>query len=289
MHTLRSGYRPMARAGSINYQVAKIIKAHNGIGQSKLESRNSSGLTAENGHKVSDKFHSYKSLDNARADLKNLGKYAKEQFGIKDMSKIDRTVVESWIKSKDVAFRTASNYLSEIAKVHKHFSLSKEDIKSMRQEFKNNLPKTRELAQQTRAYKHLDRISLSGKNQIAFELQRDYGLRVKEATHINIDRQLHGNTLLYQQKGGKLSEIKLNPTLVSKIKENAINGKFEVNYKTYSRELQKEIEKTGQKYNGTHGIRHSFAQNKLEAGASKKEVSEAMGHNREEITNTYLR
>jgi len=279
----------MTRVGSIGFQVNKILKAHNGIGQSKLESRNTSGLTAENGHKVSDKFHSYKSLDNARTDLTNLGKYAKKQFGIKDMSKIDRTVVENWIKSKDVVYRTASNYLSEIAKVHKYFSLSKEDIKSIRQELKDNLPKTRELAQQTRAYKHLDRISLSGKNQIAFELQANYGLRTKEATHINIERQLHGNTLLYQQKGGKLSEIKLNPTLASKIKENAINGKFEVNYKTYSRELQKEIEKTGQKYNGTHGIRHSFAQNKLEAGASKKEVSEAMGHKREEITNTYLR
>ena len=130
---------------------------------------------------------------------------------------------------------------------------------------------------------------LSDKAQIAFELQRDYGLRVKEATHINLQRQLNQNTLLYAQKGGKMSEITLNPTLVSKIKENALNGRYELNYRTYSRELKIEIEKTGQKFNGTHGIRHTYAQTQLEAGATKQEVSEAMGHTREEITNVYLR
>ena len=279
----------MARAGSINYQVAKIIKAHNGIGQSKLESRNTSGLTAENGHKVSDKFHSYKSLDNVRANLTNLGKFAKDELGIKDMSKIDIEVVKEWIKSKDITYNTASNYLSEINKVHEHLDISKAEVKELRNELKINLQKTAGLANQTRAYKSLDKVILSDKSQIAFELQRDYGLRVKEATHINIERQLHGNTLSYQQKGGKLSEIKLTPTLTSKIKENAVNGKYEINYKTYSRELKKAIEQTGQKYNGTHGIRHSFAQNKLETGNTKQEVSEAMGHVREEITNIYLR
>ena len=93
----------MARVGSINHQVGNIIKAHNGIRQSKLESRNESGLISiESGHKVSDKFHSYKSLDNARNDLKSLGNYAKEKFAIKDMSQINKTVVDNWIRSKDI-------------------------------------------------------------------------------------------------------------------------------------------------------------------------------------------
>jgi len=281
--------RAVARVGSVNHQVGKIIKAHNGIGQSKLENRNTSGLKAENGHKVSDKFHSYKSLDNARADLKNLGNFVKDELGIKDMSKIGVEGIKEWINSKDITYNTASNYLSEINKVHEHLGVSKEEVKELRAELKQNLQRTTDIAKQTRAYKHLDKVQLSDKSQIAFQLQRDYGLRAKEATHINLQRQLNGNTLSYQQKGGKLSEIKLNHTLASKIKENAVNGKYELNYKTYSRELQKEIEKTGQKFNGTHGIRHSFAQNKLEEGYSKQEVSEMMGHTREEITNTYLR
>lgn len=279
----------MARAGSIAYQVSKIIKAHNGISKSKLERRNEIENIGANNQKVSDLFHSYKSLDNARRDLMNLGKFAKEEFGIKNMQNIDKEVIKEWIKSKDVTYRTTSNYLSEISKVREHLSISKEDIKELREEFKESFNKTRELAQQTRAYKNLDKITLPQRSQIAFELQRDYGLRVKEATHINIERQLNGNILSYQQKGGKLSEIKLDPTLISKIKENAINGKYEVNYKTYTKDLKEAIEKTGQKYNGTHGIRHTFAQNKLESGMTKKEVSEALGHNREEITDVYLR
>ena len=52
--------------------------------------------------------------------------------------------------------------------------------------------------------------------------------------------------------------------------------------------FQKQIEKSGQKYNGTHGIRHSYAQKMLETH-SKAEVSKELGHTREEITDTYLR
>lgn len=277
----------MARVGSINHQVGNIIKAHNGIGQSKLESRNSSGLTsAESGHKVSDKIHSYKSLDNIRNDLKNLGNYAKEEFGVKDMSKIDREIVGQWIRDKEISYNTASNYLSEINKVHEHLNISREEVKELRAELKQEL---RENELHTRAYDKLDRIQLPDKSQPAFELQRDYGLRVSAASHINIEKQLNGNTLTYQEKGGKWSEKELTHTLASKIRENAVQGKYELNYNTYRDQLQKEIEKTGQAYNGTHGIRHAYAQNQLEQGRSKQEVSESMGHSREEITNTYLR
>ena len=142
---------------------------------------------------------------------------------------------------------------------------------------------------ETRAYRNLEKIELKDKHQAAFELQRDYGLRVNAATHINLEKQLNGNTLTYREKGGKLSQKELSPSLVSKLKENAPGGKYEVNNRTYSRELKKEIEKTGQVYNGTHGIRHSYAQKCLENGMGKSEVSQEMGHTRPEITDTYLR
>ena len=76
--------------------------------------------------------------------------------------------------------------------------------------------------------------------------------------------------------------------MLKKIKENAVDGKYEINKRTYARDLQKKIEESGQKYNGTHGIRHSYAQKMLETH-SKAEVSQEMGHSREEITDTYLR
>jgi integrase len=278
----------MPRAGSIKYQVSQIIKEHNGIKQSKLESRNSSGLKSENGHKVSDKFHSYKSLDHARADLINLGNYAKSEFGIKDMSKIDAEVVKSWIESKDLSYRSASNYLSELNKVSEHFSFDRSQIKEMRAELKQEL-KNNELESRAYSQQVLDRVELSEKMQVTFELQKEYGLRVSEASHINIEKQLDGNTLHYQQKGGMWSQKEISQELADKIREYAQDGKFNVSVRTYERHLKSEIETKGGEWHGTHGIRHSFAQQKLAEGYSKAEVSQMMGHVREEITNVYLR
>lgn len=276
----------MARLGSIKYQVSQILQKVNGIGASKKETREQSGVKSlESGHKVSDKVHSYKSLENLRNDLTNLAAYAKAEFQIKDIREINIDIVSSWLESKDISYNTASNYMSELNKVSDHFNFTKEEIKELRADLKKELPKA-EL--ETRAYKNLEKIELKDKHQVAFELQRDYGLRVNASTHIDLNKQLHGNTLTYREKGGKLSQKELSPNLAQKIKENSVEGKYEINKRTYARDFQKQIEKSGQKYNGTHGIRHSYAQKMLETH-SKAEVSQELGHTREEITDTYLR
>lgn len=280
----------MARAGSINYQVAKVIKNYNGIHKSKMERRNESNLVSvENGHKVSDKFHSYKSLDNVRANLTNLAKFAKSNHQVKDISKIDINIIKDWILNKNITYDTASNYFSELHKVHECFSFNREEIKTLRAEIKETI-KPSETRNNTRAYNKLDNIILHKRSQPAFELQRDYGLRVSASTYIDTDKQLNGNILTYREKGGMISKKEISPSLSLKIQLNAgMDGIYKVNKMTYSRDLKKEIEKSGQKFNGTHGIRHSFAQNQLENGKSKAQVSQAMGHTREEITDTYLR
>ena len=276
----------MARLGSIKYQISNIINSHNGIGVSKKEQRANSGLKSlENGHNVSDKIHSYKSIENLRNDLTNLANFSKENFGIKDITQISASNVRAWIESKQITYNTASNYLSELNKVAEHFSFSKEEMKALREDLKAKLTnKTPE----TRAYKQLEKITLRENSQVAFELQRDYGLRINAATNINIEKQLKDNTLIYREKGGKLSRKELSPNLAQKLRENAVEGKYEINKRTYARDFQKQIEKSGQKYNGTHGIRHSYAQKMMETN-SKAEVSQEMGHTRPEITDTYLR
>lgn len=276
----------MARLGSVKYQVSQILQNVNGIGTSKKETREQSGVKSlESGHKVSDKVHSYKSLENLRNDLTNLANYAKEEFQLRDIKEINIDIVKSWIDSKNISYNTASNYFSELNKVSDHFNFTREEIKELRADLKNDLPKT---VLETRAYKNLEKIELNPKHQPAFELQRDYGLRVNASTHINLDKQLNGNTLTFREKGGKLNQKELSPNLAQKIRENALEGKYEINKRTYARDFQKQIEKSGQKYNGTHGIRHTYAQKMLETH-SKAEVSQEMGHSREEITDTYLR
>ncbi len=276
----------MARLGSVKYQVSQILQNVNGIGTSKKENRDQSGVKSlESGHKVSDKIHSFKSMENLKNDLTNLATYAKTEFKIQDIKAINIDIVSSWLESKNIGYNTASNYMSNLNKVSDHFNFTKEDIRDLRADLKKELPKT-EL--ETRAYKNLEKLELKDKHQAAFELQRDYGLRVNAATHINLDKQLNGNTLTYREKGGKLNQKELSPNLAQKLRENAVDGKYEVNKRTYSRDLQKKIEKSGQKYNGTHGIRHTYAQKMLETN-SKAEVSQEMGHSRPEITDTYLR
>ena len=276
----------MARLGSVKYQVSQILQKVNGIGTSKKENREQSDVKSlESGHKVSDKVHSFKSLENLKNDLTNLATYAKTEFKIQDIRAINIDIVSSWINSKDISYNTASNYMSELNKVSDHFNFTKEEIKDLRADLKKELPTTK---LETRAYKNLEKIELKEKHQVAFELQRDYGLRVNASTHINLEKQLNGNTLTFREKGGKLSQKELSPNLAQKIRENSIQGKYEINKRTYARDFQKQIEKSGQKYNGTHGIRHTYAQKMLETH-SKAEVSQELGHTREEITDTYLR
>ena len=275
----------MARVKSIGRQVEELLNRKNGIGKSKRETRNFFNRTSlESGQKISPLIHSYKSLANIRTELTALGKYAKEEFGIREIKDIDITVVKAWLAEKDINIRTASNYLSDLNKVSDVLAFTPAEIKTLRDELKTTLPNP---PYQTRAY-DLSRVEINPRSEVSYLLQKEYGLRVSAATRINLATQLNQNTLSFKQKGGKLSEIELTSTLASKLRENALNGKFELNYRTYYRDLKKAIEKTGQKFNGTHGMRHSYAQNQLEH-KTKLEVSQDLGHVREEITLVYLR
>lgn len=122
-------------------------------------------------------------------------------------------------------------------------------------------------------------------------LQRDYGLRLKEATHINIDRFLNGNMITVTGKGGKIIEREISQNMIDALKKHANeNGLYKVSQSTYSKNLRSALEEQGNQWNGTHGLRHSYAQKRmLEDGATKAEVSAEMGHVRESITDVYLR
>lgn len=279
----------MARTQSIGRQVELIIKDINGIGLSKLTSRIEGGQRSlESGHLVSPYTHSAKSLENVRNELTSLGRYAKEHFGVKEMREIDKEIVSHWIKDKgDISARTASGYLSNVNKVGEtHLNVSRADIKEIRQEIKE----LRDPDYSSRYYDKTEQITLPDRSQPAYELQRDYGLRVSAACHIDVEKNLsHDNVLHYHEKGGRDGFKELTPELAQAIRDQAVDGKYDINNRTFSRDLQKAIEQKGNDWNGTHGMRHTYAQNKLEEGWTKAEVSASMGHTREEITDTYTR
>lgn len=279
--------------GSINWQVGQILKSYSGIGESKAKSREESNLKDSRGTmKVSDKIHSYKSYENAKSDLKSLATFAKAQ-GVNDITKINNQIITDYAiqRAKEgISYKTISNQISNFSKVANSLSINKQKLQSIREQIKEIAPIS---TQESRAYSNhtlnLARQLQSPKTAISTQLQQEYGLRMNEATHF----RLNDNILTTQGKGGYIITKEITQELADKIKPYLTNQKFTHSNSTYEKELrvtyEKVATKSDTKWNGTHGIRHTYAQTRLEQGATKEEISKEMGHHREEIIETYIR
>ena len=106
--------------GSVNNQVKQLWHQVDGVGESKATSRSDSDYKGHNGHKVSDKVHSYKSKDEFIRISKELASYARENFKIKDMQAINKEIVTAYINNKiekGLYRKTISSYVSILAKI----------------------------------------------------------------------------------------------------------------------------------------------------------------------------
>jgi len=118
---------------------------------------------------------------------------------------------------------------------------------------------------------HLDKGDTKG------SLARDILMPV--ATYQRTEAEVHNSKLIFSHRDG--GDVKA----------------FRIDQDSYRDALKTAAEITGQKYSGSHGLRHNFAQNLfaklLNEGrshnAALKETSRAMGHHRSGITLVYLR
>jgi hypothetical protein len=134
--------------------------------------------------------------------------------------------------------------------------------------------------------------------QLVATMQLEYGLRIADATKLDAGK-IEGNILTVENsKNGQDLKVELRPETIEKINELADpDGKISIKQSVYRSELKEACESTGQKWNGTHGLRHNYAQDRMDTltneGKSWTEalyiVSEEMGHHRVDITLTYLR
>ena len=303
--------------GSINSQLGYIWKQIDGIGISKREARNNSNLKSVDGNRqVSGLVHSFEYKDEIFKTGRQLGEFARENFGIRDFEKIDGRVVESFIEhkiSEGVSKGTLDNYISHLSKIQiglekiasqhgkEYRAFTKEDLASVKEIVKDLTPNQHV----NRAYNNPNALisNLSGKEFVAAKLQLDYGLRITEATFIK-ENQLEGNTLTFQGKGGYILQKELSPELANQIRSYMENGVFKVDQNHFRESLKDACRIEGEKYTGAHGLRYNFAQNtfierfenNLSKGMSVEEAerealkytSEEMGHHREEITKHYL-
>jgi hypothetical protein len=309
----------MAR-GSIKNQAKVAYNAVNGIGSSKKASRENdeNEYKGENGHDVSELIHSFKGKDQFIRLTKNILTHQKVQFNITpDLHNITKEHINSYVNElieKGLKYNSISTYLSQVNKLS--IAISKiPDKASQHVKDKRGVvftPKDVKQARKTakeqaignihinRSYSNTDAIGayLDGKTALSFRLQKDYGLRVTAATKISPMQLKANNKFEFVNKGGKLQTITIDKNLHKQLKESTKIGKGHlVPYNLYIKELKQAMTQTGQKWQGTHGLRYSYAQTKfdqyqkdgLTAEQARQKVSNDLGHNRIDITDHYLK
>jgi hypothetical protein len=298
--------------GNINYQVNQLWLKVDGISVSKAATRKDSDVKGQNGHKVSDKVHSYNSKDEFINRAKELATYAKDNFNINDMQAISNEVIIKYIQKKidkGLKYRSISTYISQLEKIQLALSkFTKHKAEHFQLFTRDTLKKVREIAKanaviskhKNRAFANPEVIKNGLKDymKVSFELQLVHGLRVNEATFIK-KSQINGNVFTIQGKGGYTREIQLKEDLLNRLKKELKknNGKIKIPYSTYRKYLKDSATRSNQDFEGTHGLRFNYVQKEYNEKIKEfknhnkalKVISYNIGHHRDKITEHYRR
>lgn len=293
-----------AKRASANAIINRVMSNANGIKQSKVQSRNNNTTRAENGHKVSDKAHSIKEVQNLRSVTSQYINYVKENYSGKVAGNINAESAKSFLEAKaqEVSGGTLNTYSSLMNKVADNLnkdsigSLNRSDIQNIKQELKEHIELKSEHI--NRAYDNAHAIVEEMKNttmSISAQLQYEAGLRADDAINSSKWTINQDNTLtIHDSKGGiTYNTRELSNETIEKVRE-AINSNYKANYTEYREALKEAVEATNQNYNGTHGLRYNFAQERLQELQSNHTYNEAkgitsleLGHSRLDITTHY--
>ena len=296
--------------GSVAYQVHEVFKSVLAFGTSKHEAkiaaRNENN--ARTWHELGKNLlvYSYNTADSYRDISKEAFAFAKENFGVKDITKLEAQHINAFLESKieaNVKYSTFQKYCAALEKLE--VALSRYTGK----EYNFDLSETRELAQQIlqktdahRAYENPKKVVNAIENNVYKTIaaaQLESGARVSELNHLKIE-QFKENTIQVQGKGGKIRELELSKQTYNKLKSLVLsseNQKLTFNTDAYRNELKNACKATNQEYQGSHGLRWNYAQNLFkqlqQQGKTYEQslsiVSEKLGHNRPDITLHYLK
>jgi len=247
----------------------------------------------------------------------------RENLDIKSLKKIDSQVIEAYVatlkdrvEANELSKHTAETYVSALNRIieytNTHLNKNLEIISQSQHQL------TRD------SFKYIDRsvdkstheafLSFLNQNndiktqslKYSVELQCEFGLRLRESLAIKqetIREALRTNVLhLTGQDGTKngrsrdipvrtIEQKELLKSIASFQKENNLKSLIPTQtlreQYSFAKNTQNTFNKTHDEYYHFHGERHSYAQRRIEEGASKIEVSRELGHNRQEVTKTY--
>lgn len=317
--------------GSIRGQTLYLFNDSgvNCIGQSKFSAKDSarvalategrSGTSASIAEKTG--IHSKGTRDNYLDKWQDLGRFAREEFGVKNLEKLTTDHVRHFLSHKTemgVSYSHWSGCASAMAKLENALNRysSKYDrgntydfrsaVRELRPEARAELPRFTG----TRSYDNPDKLIGAIGNQVhqlVARIQHESGLRIAGATKITVNqlkglaKDIHtGKTvgrIDYVGKGGKPGTAQAAPETYQRLAEYiAERGELKVGVDSYRQSIKSATQATGQAYNGSHGLRWNFAQDRFKElqsiGVSYEKalgvVSHELGHNRIEITEHYL-
>ena len=294
------------KRASANAIIKRVMSNAQGIGQSKSQARNTSNIIGENGHKVSDKAHSIKEMQNLRSVATQYVKFVKENYAGKVAGNINAESAKAFLENKatEVKGSTLNTYTSLMQKVSDNLNkdhignLNRQDIQSIKQELKESYSLSKE--HMNRAYDNTQAIQNEMRQttmSLSTDLQVEAGLRVDDSLNSSKWNINPDNTLtINDSKGGiTYTTAPISNELIERVQEAKEMG-YKANYTEYREALKEAVQSTGQNYTGTHGLRYSFAQDRMERlretglytrNEIKGQVSLEMGHSRLDITNHY--
>ena len=268
---------------SIVYQTMETMKTLISFGQSK-HSAKTEFLKNYDGNKSIDKFmagfgkasgiYAYSTFKDYLGVAVDAAKYAKDNFSLKDISKINSEMINSFLQSKineKVSKSTFNTYKSALEKFETALSLKysqKYDFKIKTTEFQE---KEKLQVKERSGYHPYDNpnliiekiktMNIPETHKLAVELTALTGLRLHKALQSGIKIN-PDNILTTQSKGGRAKEMLVSKVIYDKIASFANDkGVFKLtsqDYKDILSELKIAALATNQSYEALHGFRHSF-------------------------------
>jgi site-specific recombinase XerD len=325
--------------GTVNWQINTIFK-ESGIfrpGESKHEAKESAReALAQQGESATSSnvasrtgIYSYRTAEVYKDTWHSLGQFCKDNFGLKDMSRISNEHVQAYLEYKveqGVSYKTFQRECAAIRKFevalqsfHDKYAGIKYQLEQRNINFSETIGAVRETAKEVlnrelceRGYVDAKEVITNIKSesaQLAASVQYEGGARLSEATWIK-ENQLKGYVVdkisgeekgvihLDNTKGGKERDIMVSKETYSNLKAY-INqhGEFRISKSSYAKQVADAAQRCGEQVKDTHSFRYNFAQSRynqyLEAGYTHEQslqgVSWEMGHERADISLHYLR
>lgn len=296
--------------GSVLNQVITCLNSLNKFGSSKYQAKQElrqAGITKSGDIAQNTGIYSENTMKNYINAGVQAFQYIREEFGIKDITKITGEHIKSYLEQRasEVEYKTLKIDMAGLNKLEQainNFNNTNVDFRSAVEDFRQDIKLDKEYTQninESRALINPDKVVNSLTNEshkLAADMQLNYGFRLNEVAKIDLNKQLDNNTLSVQAKGGQIISKELSQEHITKLQELSSNGIFGIDKLEYGNDLKNACTVNSETYTGSHALRHNYAQNQFEsyakAGMSYNEclraTAEDLGHHREDITHRYL-